>query len=184
MIEKRSRMRKSARWSVSESRDWYTKQKWLVGCNYIPATAINQLEMWQKETFDRATIDKELGWAQAIGFNVVRCFCYDLLWDADAAGFMDRMRQFLAIADSHGMKTMFVLFDDCWNDNAVLGKQPDPKPGCTIPAGSKVPARQLCVIRRAGLACSDMLLKLYRHLLLTSACCYGTCSMNPEQLHE
>ncbi len=45
---------------------------WPVGCNFIPSTAINQLEMWQKDTYDPNTIDRELGWAEQIGFNTVR----------------------------------------------------------------------------------------------------------------
>jgi len=42
------------------SEDWYARQQWLVGSNYIPQNAINQLEMWQAQTFDAAEIDKEL----------------------------------------------------------------------------------------------------------------------------
>ena len=41
------------------------QQRWLVGSNYIPTDAINQLEMWQADTFNPAQIDKELGWAAA-----------------------------------------------------------------------------------------------------------------------
>ncbi len=48
------------RWPVEKAKQWHDRQPWLVGCNYIPSTAINQLEMWQKETFDPATIDREL----------------------------------------------------------------------------------------------------------------------------
>jgi hypothetical protein len=48
-------------WSVDRAVTWWDQQSWLVGCNFIPSTAINQLEMWQEETFDRATIERELG---------------------------------------------------------------------------------------------------------------------------
>ena len=41
-----------SRWPETKANDWYAKQPWLVGSNYIPATAINELEMWQAETFD------------------------------------------------------------------------------------------------------------------------------------
>ena len=101
---------------------------WSFGCNFIPSTAINQLEMWQKETFDPETIDRELGWAAGIGMNLVRVYLHDLLWLDDAAGFIDRMEQFLSIADKHGIKAMFVFFDDCWRAEFQLGKQPDPIP--------------------------------------------------------
>ena len=57
----------SQRWSEEKANAWYQQQPWLVGANYIPATAINELEMWQAETFDPKQIDKELGWAEALG---------------------------------------------------------------------------------------------------------------------
>src|SRR3546814_8558174 len=49
------------RWTKAQAEQWYDAQPWMVGSNYNPATAINQLEMWQAATFDPATIDTELG---------------------------------------------------------------------------------------------------------------------------
>ncbi|MEP7340992.1 MAG: cellulase family glycosylhydrolase [Acidobacteriota bacterium] len=119
----------SPRWSEQKASDWYKTQPWLVGCNYIPATAINELEMWQAETFDPKTIDKELGWAEGLGMNTVRVFLHDLPWQQDAAGFKKRIDQFLAIAAKHRIKPMFVLFDSCWDPFPQLGEQREPKPG-------------------------------------------------------
>lgn len=116
-------------WSAEKANAWYSEHKWMTGANYIPATAINQLEMWQAETFDPATIDKELGWAQNIGFNTMRVFLHHIAWDVDRDGFKKRMNDYLAIADKHGIKTMFVFFDDCWNKEPKAGLQPVPKPG-------------------------------------------------------
>ena len=118
----------SQRWSEQKANEWYAKQPWLVGCNFIPSNAINQLEMWQPETFDIATIDKELALAKSLGFNSVRVFLHDLLWEQDAKGFQDRIDQFLAVADKHGIGVMFVLFDGVWDPDPKLGKQRDPKP--------------------------------------------------------
>ncbi len=118
-----------ARWPTRRVNDWYRRQPWLVGCNFIPSSAVNQLEMWQAETFDPETIDRELGWAEALGFNTVRVFLHDLLWAADARGFAGRIDAFLDIARRHGIVVMFVLFDDCWNDGATLGPQPPPARG-------------------------------------------------------
>ncbi len=117
------------RWTADQANAWYGPQPWLVGCNFIASTAINQLEMWQAETFDAATIDRELGWAAGLGFNSVRVFLHDLLWDADPDGFAARIDEFLGIATKHGISTLFVFFDDCWNDGAKLGPQPAPIPG-------------------------------------------------------
>jgi hypothetical protein len=117
------------RWSEEKANEWYAKQPWLVGCNFIPSTAINQLEMWQGGTFVFVSIDNELKWASEIGFNTVRVYLHDLAWEADAEGFKKRMGQFLDIASHYHIRPIFVLFDDCWNANPKIGKQPDPKPG-------------------------------------------------------
>jgi len=117
------------RWTPAEAQAWYTKQKWPVGSNYIPANAINQLEMWQEASFDPATIDKELGWAQAMGMTTMRVFLHDALWQQDAPGFKKRIDTFLAIASRHGIKPLLVLFDSCWDPDPKLGPQHPPIPG-------------------------------------------------------
>lgn len=116
-------------WSVEKTNAWYNQHKWITGANFLPSTAINQLEMWQAETFDPATIDKELGWAEQIGFNTMRVFFHSVAWKQDAEGFKKRIDQFLAISDKHDIQPMFVFFDDCWNKIPKAGKQPEPKPG-------------------------------------------------------
>jgi hypothetical protein len=119
----------SQRWSPQKANAWYAKQGWLRGCNFQPSTAINQLEMFQAATFDTATINRELGWAEDLGFNVMRVFLHHLLWTSDKEGFKKRLDTYLDISSRHGIKTMLVFFDDCWSDTARVGKQPEPKPG-------------------------------------------------------
>lgn len=119
----------TTRWTEQQAQAWYARQPWLVGSNYNPANAINQLEMWQAESFDPATIDKELGWAEGLGMNTMRVFLHDLLWQQDAAGFKKRLDQFLRICAKHKIKPMLVLFDSVWDPNPQLGKQRAPKPG-------------------------------------------------------
>ena len=119
----------AGRWSEAKANEWYAKQPWLVGSNYIPANAINELEMWQAETFDPNTIDKELGWAEGLGMTTMRVFLHDLPWQQDATGYQARINQFLDIAAKHRIKPLLVLFDSCWDPNPRLGKQHDPKPG-------------------------------------------------------
>ena len=118
----------SQRWPEEKARAWQQKTGWLVGCNFLPSTAINQLEMFQAETFDLETIDRELGWAQSLGFNSVRVYLQDLLWEQDAPGFLKRLDQFLAVAHRHGIGVVFVLFDSCWDPFPKLGPQRAPKP--------------------------------------------------------
>lgn len=116
-------------WSTEKANEWCAEHKWITGANYIPNNAINQLEMWQAGTFDSAIIDKELGWAEDIGFNAMRVFLHSVAYKADPKGFKQRVNTYLGIADRHHIKTMFVFFDDCWNKVPKEGLQPAPKPG-------------------------------------------------------
>jgi hypothetical protein len=116
-------------WPIEKANNWYNQHKWLTGSDYIPSTAINQLEMWQASTFDAATIDKELGWAENIGFNTIRVFLHSVAWKQDPIGFKKRVDQFLSIAERHHITPMFVFFDDVWNKTPKAGPQPAPKPG-------------------------------------------------------
>lgn len=116
-------------WTRAEARAWYTKQGWLVGADFLPSTAINQLEMFQEASFDTATINKELGWAQNIGMNTMRVYLHDLLYEQDSAGFFQRLDVFLDISAKHKIKPMLVLFDSCWDPFPKLGKQREPQQG-------------------------------------------------------
>ncbi len=117
------------RWAPDVARTWFAEQPWLVGCNFTPSTAINQLEMWQASTFDLPTIERELDLAASVGMNAVRVYLHDLLWLDDREGFLDRIDAFLNAADSRGIRTMLVLFDSCWHPEPALGPQPQPREG-------------------------------------------------------
>lgn len=116
------------KWSEQKANEWYDEQPWLVGANFTPSNAINQLEMWDAATFSPELIDKELGWAAAIGMNTMRVYLHDLSYESDKDGFLNRMDQFLVIAEKNGIKPMFVFFDSCWDPFPVTGKQRAPKP--------------------------------------------------------
>jgi len=117
------------RWTEEEASAWYARQPWLVGSDYLPYDAINQLEMWQAPTFDPQRIDLELGWAQSIGMNTMRVFLHDLLWQQDPQGFRQRIDTFLALCAKHHIRPIFVLFDSVWDPNPKLGPQHPPIPG-------------------------------------------------------
>jgi hypothetical protein len=116
------------RWTPEQANAWWAKQPWLVGCNFIPSTAINQLEMWQADTFDPETIDRELGWAEGLGFNSIRVFLHNLLWQQDREGFLARIERFLAVADKHHIGVVLVPLDGVWDPEPKLGKQHEPRP--------------------------------------------------------
>ena len=117
------------RWTEAQADAWYAEQPWPVGANFLPSTAINELEMWQADTFDPATIDRELGWAEGIGMNTMRVFLHNLLWEQDPKGFEKRIDTFLTIAARHHIRPVFVLFDSCWDPFPKLGPQHPPIPG-------------------------------------------------------
>lgn len=117
------------RWSEAKANAWYAQQPWLVGANYIPSNAINELEMWQATTWDPSLNDKELGLAEGVGMNTVRVFLQDQLWQQDPAGFTRRLNAFLVIAAKHHIRPLLVLFDSCWETDPHLGPQHPPIPG-------------------------------------------------------
>jgi hypothetical protein len=115
-------------WSAQQANAWYAKQGWLVGANYLPWNAINELEMWQAETFDTATIAKEFKWAASIGMNTMRIFLHDLAYKQDPKGFINCIEIFLKIAKRYNIKPLLVLFDSCWDPFPHTGKQHEPAP--------------------------------------------------------
>jgi len=112
------------RWPVEKANAWYDALPWLVGCNYIPASAVNQLEMWQSDTFDLETMAGELDWAERLGFNTLRVFLHDLLWKQDAEGLWQRMDRFLDLCRKRSMRILFVFFDSCHRPDPRIGMQP------------------------------------------------------------
>jgi hypothetical protein len=131
------------RWTESRANQWYQQQPWLVGANFLPSDAVNELEMWQADTFDAAEIDREFGWAEGIGMNTMRVFLHNLLWEQDAPGFQRRMDQFLALAAKHHIRPVFVLFDSCWDPDPKLGPQHPPIPGVHNSGWVQAPGRAI-----------------------------------------
>ncbi|HEX2090925.1 MAG TPA: hypothetical protein VHG28_00930, partial [Longimicrobiaceae bacterium] len=119
----------SGRWSQERAAAWAREAGWLVGANFAPSTAINQLEMWQAETWDPRTIDRELGWAEGLGMNTMRVFLHDVAYERDPRGFLERVDEFLRIAERHRIRPMFVLFDAVWDPFPRPGRQRQPTPG-------------------------------------------------------
>lgn len=147
-------------WSKQRSNAWYAEQPWLVGCNYYPATAINQIEMWQASTFDPERIDLELSWARSIGMNTLRVYLHDLVWADDPEGLYERMDQFLAICERHEIRPFFVFFDDCHFPNPALGKQPLPIRAYHNSGWKNCPAREVALRFSQGEASEEEIAQL------------------------
>ncbi|NLN93677.1 MAG: cellulase family glycosylhydrolase [Candidatus Hydrogenedens sp.] len=121
--------KEEGRWSLERIREWYAKEAFPAGANFVPSTASNQLEMWQADTWDPETIDRELGWAADLGFNMMRVFLHDMLWKEEGAAYEQRIDEYLDISMKHGIKTMLTLFDSVWDPFPELGPQKEPVPG-------------------------------------------------------
>ena len=115
-------------WTPEQANEWYAGQPWYVGSNFLTSTAINQLEMWQAESFDTATIVREFAWAESLGMNVMRVYLHDIVWQNDAEGFYQRINTFLEIAKKHHIKILFTIFDSCWDPFPKAGTQREPRP--------------------------------------------------------
>ncbi|WP_200836636.1 sulfatase-like hydrolase/transferase [Roseiconus lacunae] len=131
------------RWTAKRANRWYDQIEWPIGANYVPSSAINQLEMWQADTFDPETIDRELGWAADIGMNTMRVFLHDIPWKTDSQEFFNRVDRYLEIADKHGIRTMFVFFDGVWHPYPKAGPQPEPTPGVHNSGWVQSPGRDI-----------------------------------------
>ena len=108
--------------------------------------------MWAAESWDPERIDKEFGWAAAIGMNSMRIYLHDEVWRAEGDAFLDRIDEFLGIAGEHGIVPLLVIFDDCWHE-PTQGRQPDPMPGIHNSGWARSPGRDILLDpdRRAAL---------------------------------
>jgi len=122
-------MAQSPQWTSAAANDWYSRQPWMVGANYIQSNTSNQFDMWQADYFDADRIDMEFDWAEKLGMNTMRVFLHDLLWKNDAGGLKSRMDRLLKLADKHKMRVIFVLFDSSGDPFPEPGRQRAPKPG-------------------------------------------------------
>ena len=129
-------------WTKDKADSWYGKQPWLVGCNFLPSSAINQLEMFQDETFDIDLINKEIGWAKDLGFNSLRVYLHDLLWD-DPNNFSNKLDTFLDVCSTNSIKPILVLFDDCHRPYPKKGRQPLPVTGVHNSGWKQSPGMEL-----------------------------------------
>jgi hypothetical protein len=102
-----------------------------MGANFLPSTASNQLEMWQQDSWSlqEQVIHKELSWASNMGYNAMRVFLHNLIYENEGQdAYLERIEHFLEIASSQNIRILFVFFDGCFDPNPVYGKQPEPRP--------------------------------------------------------
>ncbi len=49
----------NGKWSIEKANQWQEKTPWLVGSNFIPSTAINQLEMYLSKEEELALLRQQ-----------------------------------------------------------------------------------------------------------------------------
>ncbi|RYF86781.1 MAG: hypothetical protein EOO00_12940, partial [Chitinophagaceae bacterium] len=136
------------RWSEQKAWDWYNKQPWLCGFNYIPAYAINYTAMWDKTSYDPVAIDKELKLAASTGMNVLRAVLQYAVYEEDPAYFIKTLENFTGICAKNNIKFVPALFDDCVfgiEHDPKTGKQPEPLKGWYAWAWSPSPGHSMVV---------------------------------------
>ena len=96
--------------------------------------------MWQAETYDPTTIDRELGWAENIGMNTMRVFLHNLVYGAGSEGIREahrwvsrRLRRVTIYGRSLCFSTPAGIRIQNW-DRSFRRCQ-----GCTTPVGCRHP---------------------------------------------
>ncbi len=107
------------------------------GANYVPSWASTSVAAWTR--FDGGVVDRELGFARRLGLNSVRVFLSVVAYEHDSKAFLARLDEFVALADRHGLRPMFVLFDSCFGKEPALD-QADSKMWVNNPGYSRIAA--------------------------------------------
>jgi hypothetical protein len=121
-------------WTKEKAWRWYNDQPWIRGCNYMPASAANRMDMWQeygsRERFEE--MDRELKIASDIGFNTVRVLLEENgfgAWYYEHDHFMKNFEKFLQLCDKYGIRAIVVLGNDCSRPKALWSiPKPGPRP--------------------------------------------------------
>ena len=120
----------AGRWSEEKANDWYASQPWPVGCVFMPSYGGTPVEIWGRDYFKPEVVDAELALAEDLGFNTIRLFLCDIVWQEDPKGFMDRLETTVRLADKHGLSILMTFFTNGGTiKNPYTGPQPQPVPG-------------------------------------------------------
>ena len=121
----------TGQWSTERANEWFASIPLPFGCNFLPSTAVNSTEMWQADSFDPATIERELQWPPGSATTRCACSCSSWCGRPTRRAHNERLETFLRLADAAGITMMPILFDDCRFDDRdpYPGRQDEPKPG-------------------------------------------------------
>ena len=99
------------KWTVKQANEWYKKQGWLRGCNFIGSDATNRLDMWQayKSKEKLITAEKELALCEKIGFNTVRLWANFDVYYKEPESYMEIFDEYIELCGKYNQKVMVVL---------------------------------------------------------------------------
>lgn len=83
----------------------------LRGAVYYPSYALNAPQFWK--WYDHQLIDMEMGYAEKLGINAFRIWVSYEYWLEEPDHFEAGFKDFLELADAHGIKIMVSLFEGC-----------------------------------------------------------------------
>ena len=95
----------------------------LVGCNYTPAYAVNQVQFWHD--FRAKVVEKELAAARKyFGISTLRVYMHNINFDEEKQVFLANLEKFLVICDKYGIRPGFVFFDGCHRHEGIFLDKP------------------------------------------------------------
>ena len=99
------------KWTCEQANEWYAKQGWLRGCNFIGSDCTNRLDMFQSYKAEEklATAERELALCQKIGFNTVRIWANFDVYYAEPESYMQILDRYVDLCGKYGQKVMVVL---------------------------------------------------------------------------
>ncbi|MES2922812.1 MAG: PA14 domain-containing protein [Verrucomicrobiota bacterium] len=114
--------------SVTPQPSLRTDWSWVKGAIYVRSDAVNSVEMWHDYWDHVDTLDRELAYASAYGFNMVQVYLHWIVWDRHGEEYLKRIDDFLTRADWYGLKANLIFWDDCGHVEPSLDFKP-PMPG-------------------------------------------------------
>jgi len=95
----------------------------LVGSNYTPAYAVNQVQFWHD--FRADVVEKELAAAKKyFGISTLRVYLHDINFFEEKDVLLANMERFLTICDKYEIRPGFVFFDSCHRHEGIYLTEP------------------------------------------------------------
>ena len=95
----------------------------LIGTNYTPAYAVNQVQFWHD--FRADVVDRELAaTSKYFGISTLRVYLHDINFFQEKQVLMANLETFLDICAKHSIRPGFVFFDGCHRHEGILLDEP------------------------------------------------------------